>query len=251
MEENIRQVGETQHVKQDVTLKRAGQSSITLFVVFIIVLMSFGQAPVARVSSNGGFRLNFNIISCLGIAVGIYAFFFLLSRLRTILQLTNVKKTLGLIGGFGLILHLLLAFLMPLPWGAEQAAVTTGGYSPMARSGPEQWRINDKTYNIEATYYLALPEGLQYTIEYPWTFASEKNRMNDKRALEISFPLMKYAYEQELYKRTSIGKLGQHTTAPSRIGVTLFEKIGNNKVKGYRVALTVDEIEKRVSGRNK
>ncbi len=230
--------------KQSITIKRVGQSCITLFVVFVIVLFAFGKSPVNRITSDGGSHINFNMISCIGIGVAFYALFFIPLRLRTILKLTTAKKVLGLIGGAGLIIHSVIAIAMPLAYGTPQA-VGTGSNQPTARSGQEQWWIDGKKYRIESTYYLTLPEGLQYTIEYPWKFKAPTAEMNDERALEIVFPLIKHAYEKGFYKRVKILKLGKGNIAPSRIGVTLFERRGK-EVGGYKVALSLDEIKTRI-----
>ena len=234
-----------QDKKQAAKIKRAGYSCITLFVVFVIVLLSFGKTPLTRTTSEEATRVDFDLISCLGIGVGIYAVFFLLLSCRTVLRLPGAKKVLGLIGGFGLIAHSLVAVLTPLLYGAGGAAVGTAGNTPFAREGPEQWRIDGQVYRVESTYYLRLPDGLQYTIEYPWRFRPSEEAMNDDRALETAFPLMKHAYENGLYKRVSTIKIGQGELKPSRIGVTLFQRRGK-KVRGYRVALTLAQIKKRI-----
>lgn len=235
----------SQDEKQSAKIKRAGYSCITLFVVFVIVLLSFGKAPLTRTAGEGGSRVNFNLISCLGIGVGVYAVFFLLLNFQTLLRLPAAKKVLGLIGTFGLIAHSLVAVLMPLSHGGGGTAVGTAGNAPLAREGPQQWRIDGQVYRVESTYYLRLPEGLQYTIEYPWQFRSADGPMDDRRALQIAFPLMKHAYEKGLYKRASIAKLGKGKMKPSRIGATLFQRRGE-KVRGYRVALSLAEIQKRI-----
>jgi hypothetical protein len=62
--------------------QRAGQTCIAVFVVFLVSLLSFGKAPISRVAGTDGSRVNFNLISCLGVAMGVFAFFFLLLRLK-------------------------------------------------------------------------------------------------------------------------------------------------------------------------
>ena len=230
---------------QTSVIKRAGGSCITLFVVFVIVLFAFGKSPVNRITGDGDSRINFNMISCLGIALGFYALFFIPIRLRTILKLTTAKKVLGLIGGIGLIIHSVIAIAMPLSYGTAPQPVGTSGNQPMARSGPERWQIDGNRYRIESTYHLNVSGGLQYTIEYPWKFKIPIAEMNDARALEIVFPLMKHAYEKGFYKRLKISKLGKGNMAVSRIGVTLFERRGK-EVGGYKVALSLDEIKSRI-----
>ncbi|MDY7011058.1 MAG: hypothetical protein SVV80_09955 [Planctomycetota bacterium] len=112
-------------------IKRAGENCIVLFVIFVIAMFAFGKSPVNRITSDGGSRVSYNIISCIGIVGALYALFFIPLRLRTILKLTTAKKVLGLIGGIGLILHSVIAIAMPLSYGVPQA-VGTGSNRPMA-----------------------------------------------------------------------------------------------------------------------
>ncbi len=46
--------------------KRTGQTCITLFVVFVIVLLAFGKQPFVKVDGPKGFAINYDFISCLG-----------------------------------------------------------------------------------------------------------------------------------------------------------------------------------------
>jgi hypothetical protein len=227
-------------------MKRIGQTAIALFVLFVISLLSFGKAPFDKVTDVEGYRVNFNLISGLGVLWGVVAFVFLLVRFKRVLRLPTPKKALGLIGGFGLIAHTIFALFLPLSYSFGPAqGIRTGGRQPLAQSGSEEWVIDGRTYNIASTYYLRLPEGFQFTIEYSHRFSQAVEHMNDERALKIVLPLMKHAYRNNLYKRASVTKLGQGVLTPSRIGVVLFEKRGP-KVGGYRVALSLDEIRKRI-----
>jgi hypothetical protein len=227
-------------------IKRVGQTCVSMFVVFVISLLSFGKAPFAKVTGTDGSRVNFNLISCLGVAMGVFAFIFVLTNFKRILRLMTMKKVLGLIGWFGLIVHAILALLLPLSYGAgTPAAVGTAGNQLLAQSGPEEWIVDGKAYKIASTYYLRLPEGFQYTIEYPYRFSQTDRNMDDDRALAAVFPLMKHAYTNGLHTRASVTKIGQGALVPSRIGVTLFEKDGGN-TRGYRVALSLDQIKKRI-----
>ncbi|MDY6913749.1 MAG: hypothetical protein SVT52_04750 [Planctomycetota bacterium] len=224
-------------------IKNAGQNCIVMFVLFVVSLLSFGRCPAIWTKGDGGSSFNLNILSTIGVAGGLYALIFIPLRLRTILKLPTAKKVLGLTGGIGLIAHSVIAILIPLSSGS--GAVGTAGNVPLARSGVEQWQIDGQVYNVETTYYLRLPEGLQYTVQYPWRFQDSQGPMNDERALKVAFPLMKYAYEKGLYKRFKITKVGQGTITPSRIGVVLFERKGS-QTRGYRVALSISGIEKRI-----
>ena len=214
--------------------------------MFVISILAFGKAPIAWVSGTNGARVNFNLISCLGVGVGIFAAVFLLTNFRRVLQLSATKKAIGLIGAVGLIAHAVLALFLPLSYGGSGAVpVGTAGNQAMARSGPEQWIVDGESCKIASTYYLRLPEGLQYTIEYPYSFRNSDTDMNDDRALAVVFPIIKHAYTNGLYKRASISKLREGALAPSRIGVTLFDR-RDGRVQGYRVALSLDEIRKRI-----
>ena len=228
-----------------IRLKRTGQTCLTIFVVFLLSLLSFGKAPLGKTTDGAGFRINFNFISSLGVVMGIVAVLFLLVRFKRILRLPATRKVLGLTGCLGLAAHTLLALFLPLSYGGGSSEpVGTAGNPPLARSGAEEWVVDGKTYKIASTYYLHLPEGFQFTIEYPHSFSQSHGEMNDARALDIVFPLMKHAYGNGLYKRASTIPIGQGKEV-TRIGVVLFEKQGGN-VRGYRVALSLDQIRKRI-----
>jgi hypothetical protein len=125
----------------------------------------------------------------------------------------------------------------------------TGGQSPIALQGPTIWSINGKQYHVSATYYLALPEGLQYTIDYelPPSVPLPHER---EAALAIALPLMQYAVHSGLYKRTAVTKRGSGAVAPSRVGITLFRQEGI-RLRRYGVALSVDEITLREANHHK
>ena len=122
----------------------------------------------------------------------------------------------------------------------------TAGHNPMAQSGPEVWQIGERKYEISSTYYLALPEGLQFTIDYPYTFSTSPSELTEEQALQAAMPLMRYAYETGVYNRSRISKLGAGRQEPTRIGVALIERKGAAQ-RGKRVALDIDAIEARIS----
>ena len=121
----------------------------------------------------------------------------------------------------------------------------TAGHSPMAVEGPQTWTINGQVFPVKATYYLALPEGLQYTIDYELP-ASVPLPHQDDTALAIAFPLMEHAYRAGLYNRTDVSKLGTGHLTPSRIGVALYHLEGWHR-RGYATALSVDQIKLRLA----
>ena len=235
--------------KAALRIKRTGQSCITLFVVFAVLsgLFSFGKAPWSRSGDDQGGMLNFNFISLIGAGLGIYAILFLPAKLKTILRLPTAKKTLGLIGGIGLALHVPLSLFMPLNcgFGGTQPA-GTGGRPALGQQGPEVWTIGGKTYQIASSYCLQMPEGLQYTLEHPFQFSPADGPMDDRRATEIALPMMKHAVESGCFKKMTIYKVGSGAVEPIRIGVVLVEQSANGK-RGYRVALTVAEIQRRIA----
>lgn len=122
----------------------------------------------------------------------------------------------------------------------------TGGHAPMAKAGPESWLIHGTQYRVAATYYLALPEGMQYTIEYEVPNAKQLDGMTEAAAYEMAFPLMRYAHEHDSYKRTSIEQLGKGMRQVSRIGVSLFAHAAGG-TRGYRVTRSLSEIRARIA----
>src|SRR5688500_1527476 len=83
--------------------------------------------------------------------------------------------------------------------GRCETSTHVGGPAPMAKAGPESWNVGDTQYRLAATYYLALPEGIQYTIEYEVPNANQLDGVTEARANEMAFPLMRYAYEHGSY----------------------------------------------------
>ena len=140
----------------------------------------------------------------------------------------------------------LVIFLILFSLGCNvNVGSNTSGHSPMAKQGPETWEINCKKMNITSTYYLALPEGLQYTIECPWKFGDPNQAISQEEAMIDAFPLIRYAYEKALYKRSSITKVGSGLMEATRIGVVLSETTGV-RTRGYRIGLSITEIQEKL-----
>jgi hypothetical protein len=116
----------------------------------------------------------------------------------------------------------------------------------MSATGPESWLIDGRNVPIASTYYLALPEGLQFTIETP----TEKIPYVESDALDEAWPLMKYAFEKGIYTRATVHAVGKGDVAPGRIGVAFFKKEGL-ETKGMRVALSIGAIEVRLKNGGK
>jgi len=208
-----------------------------------VVLLSFGRAPTTRVTNGQSWSLHFDLISCLGIGMGAYALLFFARRFRTVRALGALRLALGAIGGAGLVVHAVMA--IGFPRSSTLAPPGAGGNAPLSRTGPEQWQIDGKTYDIGATYVLRFSEGLQYTIEHPCVFPNGPSTMTKDEALAVAFPLMRHAYEKGLHRRVTVRKLGEGEVEMSWIGVVLFEHRGTERV-GYRVSLGLDEIRDRI-----
>jgi len=113
----------------------------------------------------------------------------------------------------------------------------------MAVNGPEKWVVNGVSSPVAATYYLALGPGqLQYTIEVPMADVPD----TEAAALPVAWPYIRHAFEQKLYQRASIKKIGADVLQPSRIGVALFHGEAAN-ARGIRVGLSLEEIRRRIA----
>ncbi len=228
-------------------VKRTGHSCIVMFVVFAITALSFGAKPMTQIVRANFNSVNFNLGSCLGVIGGILALVFLPVRLKAILKTKKAYMVLGLIGSIGLIAHLAVVAIGYLPGdGATPAAgvprtVGAGGRRPLGWMGKEQWTINGRTYPIEATYHLPMNGALQYTIEYPHRFNAADWPMDDTGALAVVWPVIRHAYEQQLYQRVPVTKFGSSRSGPASIGVALFER-----TRGYRISLTMEQIKQRI-----
>jgi hypothetical protein len=91
--------------------------------MFVLAALSPGARPISSVDlPNGVHKLNFNVFSCIGIAGGIWALFFLPRNARRLKALPPARRVLGLIGAIGLLVHLLLVVLSYVfpqpPWAA-------------------------------------------------------------------------------------------------------------------------------------
>ncbi len=114
----------------------------------------------------------------------------------------------------------------------------------LALTGPENWVIGGRRYSLAATY--AMPRSdlpgapLQFTVEYTCgecTFAT----MRDDDAMSVALPIMIYAYENGLYRRSIITVNGARAE-PQLIGVVLVEP-GTRGQQGYRIARSIPEVE--------
>lgn len=125
--------------------------------------------------------------------------------------------------------------------GTPPAAAT--GFNTMAQQGQESWVIEGASRNIDATYYLALPEGLQFTVEVPVGSVPESH----SAAQEQAWPYIRHAYEHDLYLRAQIKQNGTPVQA-TRIGVALVQHLGAQH-RGHRVAMSIADVEARLGSR--
>lgn len=116
-----------------------------------------------------------------------------------------------------------------------------GGHLPIAKAGPASWIIDGQPFAVSSTYYLALAEGLQFTVEFEVPPATNPESLSDAEAYELAFPLMRYVAENRLHERQQITDFGSGRLAVSRIGVVLFAQTPSG-VQGYRVARDLAEI---------
>ena len=77
--------------------------------------------------------------------------------------------------------------------------------------------------------------------------------MTREAALEIAFPIMNYAYDNEMYKLKTVKNNRSEELNVSIIGVAIINKreagregvLSVSRASGYRVALSLDEIKLR------
>jgi hypothetical protein len=129
--------------------------------------------------------------------------------------------------------------------GCQQGTPTAAspGFNTMAQQGPESWVIDGASRHIDATYYLALPEGLQFTVEVPVESVPD----NDSAAQEQAWPYIRYVYEHKVHLRTQVKRNGSPVQA-TRIGVALVQHLGVRH-RGNRVAMSISDIEARLDSR--
>jgi hypothetical protein len=113
----------------------------------------------------------------------------------------------------------------------------------MAAKGAETWAIDGKTYSIGSTYYIVLHPGerLQYTIEYLTSDPHLVDGLNDESAAEIAMPLMKHAWKQRLFDRSTVTSATGGTLNATLIGVAITYREGVRS-RGFRVQRSIDQI---------
>lgn len=227
----------------DPALKKARRNCIIMLALCGVVAFSFGAAPVTTWDDGGISGFNFNLVSLLGLAGGVFAAGYLALRMRVVLRLSIPIRAAGLLAGAFLIVHSVVAISAPRSVGTGGQGV--GGDTAIDRSGPHRWQVAGRARDIEGTYYLPMADGLQYTIVYLLAGARGLAQMHPDRALATAWPLMKHAYENGLHKHAKPATLGRGEMAVSRIGVVLLHHDGK-RVRGIRAAMTLDEIKTRI-----
>lgn len=118
------------------------------------------------------------------------------------------------------------------------------GSQPIAMSGQEVWVIDGQQWRIYSTYYLSVSGGLQYTINYPYSFTKNDDAVSQEKFTEKVFPLIRHAYVNKLYNRIAVLKLGQGRQDVVSIGVLLLD-MKDSRSRGYPVSMSMQEIERR------
>lgn len=80
------------------------------------------------------------------------------------------------------------------------STVASKGFNPIAMAGAQSWVIDGASRNIDATYYLDLPSGFQFTIEVPVTSVPP----DQASATEAAWPFIRYAYKNSVYLRSQV-----------------------------------------------
>ncbi len=139
-----------------------------------------------------------------------------------------------------------MAVLFWIAFGANGCKVQVGdNVEPgrLAATGAETWQIEGKTYSIGSTYYLVLPPGeqLQYTTEYLISDPQLLDGLNDERAAQIAMPLVKHAWKQRLFERSTVTSAKGGALRPSLIGVAITYRDGLRS-RGFRVRRSIEQI---------
>ena len=119
--------------------------------------------------------------------------------------------------------------------GGAKSTMTSAATS-IGITGPHLWMVDGQEVMIESTYWLKMDDGLQFTINFPWEFSGGRDQMTRAKGLEIGFPLMRHAFEENLHNKIKPGSV-------ERIGVALIDAEG----KGFRMFLPLVEIRARIA----
>jgi hypothetical protein len=159
----------------------------------------------------------------------------------------SVKHERGVRGVLGVWAALTLVVSTLPACRCESVPDPAEGHASMDRGGATTWNIGGRDYAIQDTYFLVLPEGLQFTIEYEVPPGVDPTQLTEEQAYEIAFPLMKHAYEKRLYERTAANRVGSGRQDVGRIQVGLFVRGMAGSSRGYRVSRSLEDIARRAS----
>ena len=235
-----------QVVENVISSKRVGQICTTLFSLALVYTVFMGQGLFIA-SEPDGYKINF--VSAFGILLAFYCIFFVIRDYRAIRKLSWFKMLIGFIGITGFLTHSVLALFAPKQLLEVSAAgrVFSGpvSFAPIAATGAERWTIEGRSYNIKSSYFLVLPEGVQYTVTYQLPPAQLEG-LEREQADQLAFPIMVHIVENELHLRTWIKAVAGEEVNPERIGITFLYPQGQGAT-GYRYGLSIAEIEKRIA----
>lgn len=158
-------------------------------------------------------------------------------------------KLITLVAVLGALVVVLSACGRKAPLMARDLLTGTGsaGFEGFGVTPPETWVVDGKAYDIEATYFVIMVEGLQYTIDSTFEFDEELWGLSTADVLELVFPLIEHAYRNEMYKRVTVRKEGAGQVLPTAIGVVLVERGPDGRVRrGRRVSLGMTAIRQQV-----
>ena len=135
-----------------------------------------------------------------------------------------------------------------------QRATKTSPFPQIAQTGRETWNIAGKEYQIESTYIIIFKNGVQYTINYVCDENIDIDSLNKDKALEIAFPIIRYAYDNDLYKKKHVKQNGKDIKVDA-IGVAIMKQ--KSEAKGlvtkshmYKVSLSLGEIKNIIMKNN-
>ncbi len=105
-------------------------------------------------------------------------------------------------------------------------------------TGPHTWKIDGREFPVRWTYWVQRDQEILYIIEYDPRVHIPNAQVD--RILTTIFPLMKHAYQKELYKRpTSDAK------QPDIIGMTLIDATAPD-LKVYRIPFKIKDIASHI-----
>jgi hypothetical protein len=227
--------------------RRPYATCIILFFMSIVGLATFGQFPIVWSYGDASHIYRILLLPAITWICALWSVIYLARRWTAFKHLPVVVKVLGGLGSLSLIGNMFISIamfaLVMLGFVKPAGIATAGGKVTIAQTNPEVWVIDGREYRINSTYYLSFGSGLQYTIEFEHSAATTIH--DDDKALEIVFPIIAHAYRNKLYERIRIHN-SNNNIKPDRIGVAIFKLIGIES-RGYRVAMTFDEIKSRLS----